>query len=292
VDPLTVSAPVAPRTLKFSPSFGSCPVEEGEEVFRNGIFGFNVTRLMAFIEAHPDRFPREAVEVASVPNYGGDEHLDLATIATADLARRVLIAEIAPGRFNLIDGNHRMARVRRDGVLALPAHRIHCPEHVAFLTSLMAEIMDFELPRALDQNGDAAIGVPRSPVPAVVPVAARLIWQLRAVASSDRHMDRPSWVTNEPEWLADRHDIVRCAQALVEGRAGIIELTRTLYRLGFKVRAHDDPDFRRFAGIYSESDALPVGQERKNWAPTALEREEPNIVAFELRWRDLAIESA
>jgi hypothetical protein len=134
---LMASAPVVPAKLKLSPSFEPCPFEEGEEAFRNGIFEFNVTRMMAFIEAHPDRFPREDVAVASVPNYG-DELRDEATIATADLSRPVLFAEIAPGRFNLIDGNHRMARARRDGVPTLPAHRIHCPDHVAFLTSLMA----------------------------------------------------------------------------------------------------------------------------------------------------------
>jgi hypothetical protein len=31
-----------------------------------------------------------------------------------------------------------MARARRDGVLTVPAYRISCPHHVAFLTSTMA----------------------------------------------------------------------------------------------------------------------------------------------------------
>lgn len=136
-DQLTESAQVVPAKLKLSPSFEPCPVEGGEEVFRNGIFEFNVTRLMAFIEARPDRFPRETVAVASTPNYG-DARLDQTTIAAADITRPVLFAEIAPGRFNLIDGNHRMARARRDGVPTVPAYRIHGPHHVAFLTSTMA----------------------------------------------------------------------------------------------------------------------------------------------------------
>jgi hypothetical protein len=64
--------------------------------------------------------------------------LDHTTIAAADISRPVLFAEIAPGCFNLIDGNHRMARARRDGVPTVPAHRIQCPHHVAFLTSTTA----------------------------------------------------------------------------------------------------------------------------------------------------------
>jgi hypothetical protein len=126
-----------PAKLKLAPAFEPCPIEDGDEVFRNGIFEFNITRLRAFIETHADRFPIEAVAVASTPNYG-DSRLDQTTLAAADLSRPVLFAEIAPSRFNLIDGNHRMARARRMAYPACPAHRIRCPHHVAFLTSTMA----------------------------------------------------------------------------------------------------------------------------------------------------------
>jgi hypothetical protein len=96
MDPLTAPSQVAPGTLKLSPSFEPCPLGEGEEAFRNGIFEFNITRMMAFIEGHPDCFPSETVEVASVPDVGGEERLDQATIATADLSRPVLFAESPP----------------------------------------------------------------------------------------------------------------------------------------------------------------------------------------------------
>jgi hypothetical protein len=57
------------------------------------------------------------------------------TVQTADLTRPILLAEIAPGQFNVIDGNHRLARARRDSVQIVPARRISCPDHVSFLTS-------------------------------------------------------------------------------------------------------------------------------------------------------------
>jgi hypothetical protein len=131
-------ADTAPALLKLSRAFVPCPIETGDEMFRNGIFEFNITRLIAFIETHVERFPIEDLAVASVPDYGSDARLDQKTIGAADLSRPVLLAEIAPSRFNLIDGNHRMARARRDGALGLPAYRIRCPDHVAFLTSTMA----------------------------------------------------------------------------------------------------------------------------------------------------------
>ncbi len=58
-DPLAISAQRIPTKLKLARSFDPCPLEEGEEAFRNGIFEFNITRMMVFIEAHPDCFPLE-----------------------------------------------------------------------------------------------------------------------------------------------------------------------------------------------------------------------------------------
>lgn len=126
-----------PAKLKLAPAFTPCPIETDDEMFRNGIFEFNITRLMAFVVAHPERFPIESVAVSSIPHYG-DSGLNASTIATADLGRPVLFAEIAPGRFDLIDGHHRAARARALGVPTVPAYQIHGPHHVAFLTSVMA----------------------------------------------------------------------------------------------------------------------------------------------------------
>jgi hypothetical protein len=68
----------------------------------------------------------------------GEEPSDNEAIHTANLSRPIVLAEISPGLYNLIDGHHRAARARRDGVRTLPGWRIRCPEHVAFLTSTMA----------------------------------------------------------------------------------------------------------------------------------------------------------
>ncbi len=111
--------------------------EPDDELYPNGIFEFNITRLLSFIEANVDRFPIESVGIADIPNYGSVS-LDEATIRTADLLRTILLAEISPGRFNLIDGHHRVAKARRERVATLPAHRVACPFHVRFLTSTRA----------------------------------------------------------------------------------------------------------------------------------------------------------
>jgi hypothetical protein len=126
-----------PPKLKLDKKFQPSPVEEGDEAYPNGIFEFNITRLLAFIDAHPEDFPLEPIPVADIPNYGGSR-LNEATVRSADLTRPVLLAEISPGRHNLIDGHHRVAKARRDGVPIVPARRISGPQHVRFLTSTAA----------------------------------------------------------------------------------------------------------------------------------------------------------
>lgn len=129
--------------LQLDKTFELCPTEPSDELYPNGIFEFNITRLSAFVSTHVDRFPIERVEVDDIPNYGSD-NLDEEVIGTADLFRPILLAEISPGLFNLIDGHHRVAKARREGVGTLPIHRVACPHHVRFLTSTRAHELYIE----------------------------------------------------------------------------------------------------------------------------------------------------
>jgi hypothetical protein len=105
-------------------------------------------------------------------------------------------------------------------------------------------------------------------------------------------MDRPSWVRNETDWLADCAAIAQCALDLIEGRLAVIEAARAMQKLAFKVRDEQDPNFTVFLAIYSDSDSLPVGEERKNWAPSALRGEDAKIESLEERWRERALQAA
>lgn len=127
-----------PAKLKLDRHFPPCRAEPGDELYPTGIFEFNVTRLLAFIGAHAERFLIRLVELLDIPDYGGSERLEEAAIGAADLSRPVVLAEIAPGRYNQIDGHHHVAKARREGVRSVAAHRVRCPEHVAFLTSAQA----------------------------------------------------------------------------------------------------------------------------------------------------------
>ncbi len=128
-----------PPRLKVDPLFRPCVVQEGDEYYPNGIFEFNITHLLNHICAAA-RFQAEFVALRDMPYAGTGANLNELTIGAADLSRPVILAEIAPGQYNLIDGHHRAARARREGIESIPAYRVPCPEHIAFLTSTRAYV--------------------------------------------------------------------------------------------------------------------------------------------------------
>jgi len=123
--------------LDLDSAFQPCTTDAGDELFSNGIFEFNISRLLTAALAHADRYPIERIELADIPDYGAAE-LNAAGILAADLSRPIVLAEVAPGHFNVIDGHHRVAKARRNDVSALAGYRLRCPEHVRFLTSTTA----------------------------------------------------------------------------------------------------------------------------------------------------------
>lgn len=75
-----------------------------------------------------------------------------------------------------------------------------------------------------------------------------------------------------------RNKIVRLCRLILDGKLSFIEGSRSIWRLGPEARLpENDPDMTIFLGIDSETDALPVGQQRKLWARDALERLPPDI---------------
>lgn len=123
-----------PKRFRRNKSFQPLIVEKDDELFANGIFEFNITKLLAFIRSNPDKFPTEDVDVKTLRQSFSDG-LNESTIRTADISIPIILAEISPGRFNAIDGNHRLERANRDKVEKIPAFKVYAYQHVAFLTS-------------------------------------------------------------------------------------------------------------------------------------------------------------
>ncbi len=82
----------------------------------------------------------------------------------------------------------------------------------------------------------------------------------------------------EPEAEAARRHIVETACDMMSGRLSFIEGARRINGLRWSAKLPEfEPDIIPFIGIDSETDALPIGEERRFWAPEALVRLQPEI---------------
>ena len=117
--------------LKIDSTFVPCPAEDGDEIYANGIFLFNITKIFEHIEQNPEQYPLEEIPIENLGLFSSglnDDHM-----AQADVKKPIILAEIAPGRYVVIDGNHRLERSRRMLMKSVPAYRLHVHQHIPFL---------------------------------------------------------------------------------------------------------------------------------------------------------------
>lgn len=119
------------RNLKISKNFSPCSIDDGDELYPNGIFNFNITKMAEYIQNQDitceEVFVRDYSRGSSKFK---EDHLD-----TVDVAKPVIVAEISPGRYNVIDGNHRMEKARRLGIEKIKAYKLNPEQHLQFLTT-------------------------------------------------------------------------------------------------------------------------------------------------------------
>lgn len=131
------------REMVYRPEFYDFHNDDREEWFPNGIFNYNVSRLikdLSVCETDRSNVPwlHEATK-ASIPvkeilkYYSGWERLEEEHIAAAVLKRPLIFVELAPDSFNLIDGHHRIAKAIREGVDNLPAWMVGAHSAIRYL---------------------------------------------------------------------------------------------------------------------------------------------------------------
>ena len=139
------------NVLQVDNNFTPCPVQDGDELYPNGFFEFNISKILEEIQKNPASFPLVEAAVSDFsPSFSSIEEEHLASV---DISKPVILAEIAPGRHNLIDGNHRMEKARRLGIKSVPAYRLGVEQHLKFLTSQKAYVIYVEYWNGKLQNG-------------------------------------------------------------------------------------------------------------------------------------------
>ena len=130
------------KMLKVDNDFTPCPVAVGDELFPNGIFVFNITKMLEYIQKNTDGITLEEVAVGDF--FKGFSSVDESYVDSVEISRPVILAEISPGQYNLIDGNHRMEKARRMGINSMLAYKLNVEQHMRFLTDKKAYVAYIE----------------------------------------------------------------------------------------------------------------------------------------------------
>lgn len=87
---------------------------------------------------------------------------------------------------------------------------------------------------------------------------------------------------NDDEIL-ERRQLVSLAQAMLDGKLSFLEGAARILAIKKSLSgiANRDPDFDVFVTIQSETDHLPLPEQRALWAPEALDRLEPEFKRVE-----------
>ena len=121
--------------LTIDNSFTPCPESDGDEFYPNGMFVFNISKMIGYIQKNPEVFVPEEVAVKGLHKFLSlnESHVDF-----VDISKPVILAEITPSRFNMIDGQHRVEKAHRLGIEIIQAYKLNVHQHIRFLTSRKA----------------------------------------------------------------------------------------------------------------------------------------------------------
>ena len=132
--------------MVYRPDYYDFHTDDRTEWFPVGVFNYNVSRIISDLEQFekdPDLFQSfkasvikcdVIVDEAIKYNYGL-KNLEESHVEQADLERPLIYAELAPDSYNLIDGNHRLAKAKQMGIDTLPAYFIPAHEVALYLSS-------------------------------------------------------------------------------------------------------------------------------------------------------------
>lgn len=121
-----------PKDTNFIP----LPLSENDECFPNGIFHFNISALLEFLNGDDCDLSVSEVNVHEIQDYGSS--IDESFLERVNLARPVILAEISPRMHNLIDGHHRVEMARRNAIEKILCYRVPPEIHSKFITSVDA----------------------------------------------------------------------------------------------------------------------------------------------------------
>lgn len=140
--------------------------EVGDEIFGNGVFYFNITALLGWLNQDP-----QPVVDMPIDMWASSFPKEACYVEAEDLTRPIIVAEIAPDYsdfvpdipeqhwtsrgYACIDGQHRIEKARRMGIDTLPAVVIRMEQHITFLYRGYDKYVEYWNGKLKDRTDDA-----------------------------------------------------------------------------------------------------------------------------------------
>jgi hypothetical protein len=125
------------RILRLNKYFTPCQTLENDETYRNGIFVFNISKIIEHLATGQLVAELEDICVTDwykkhiTSNSLNEDHLK-----TVKLEKPVIQGEISPGNYNLIDGNHRLEKAHRENVEYVKSYKLKGEQLIDYFIDL------------------------------------------------------------------------------------------------------------------------------------------------------------
>jgi len=122
------------RIMKVKKNFTPFQIMENDELYQNGFFQFNITKILEYISQNLPDFPLDEIDVTEHHKLAfsniNESHIDSVVITVP-----IVLAEISPERYNVIDGHHRLEKAYINGMKMIKAYKLKGEQLVHFITT-------------------------------------------------------------------------------------------------------------------------------------------------------------
>jgi hypothetical protein len=123
------------RKLKTRKDFVPAEINHNDEIFPNGIFVFNITKMKEYIMKYADEISLERIDVSEYRDRTfsviTESHVD-----SVDITIPIILAELCPGRYSVIDGHHRLEKAYRSNAERIMAYKLTPKQFIPFFTTV------------------------------------------------------------------------------------------------------------------------------------------------------------
>ena len=127
------------RILSLNKNYTPCPSVENDELYPNGIFVFNISKIIEHIASGQLVVKQEDICVKDWYNtHFMATSLNEEYLKTVTLGKPVIQGEISPGKYNIIDGNHRLEKAYREKVEYIKSYKLKGEQLIDYFIDLRA----------------------------------------------------------------------------------------------------------------------------------------------------------